>query len=414
MDFIGFLYGFGVVHGFVLAGILLFVRAGRRAANVFMALLVVSIALRFLAFWLQRSGVYLEYPQWALAVSPLDFAWGPLLYLYAYAMSGRQLAWNQVWHFLPCFVLFAAPLALAQYAREVQLDFLQYLWGDRQDASLREQALGSVPVLVRYYVDLHLHGALFSVQFAIYCYLVLRQIRHHNENLERNYSYTDRMNLRWLHTLTWCCVLFLGLFLVFNRAWLLIFGHIEVTHPTLNLPFLFLVFCIYVMGIAAVYQPRIGSGTSARAAEPVAVVPHSDVETQISDAEPAEAKYARSGITLEDAQRFKIQLMETMQAQQLYLDCDLTLGELADRAGLSYHQASQVINGQLNQRFFSFVNSYRIDLAKQMLADPQTAAMPIVELAVEVGFKSKSSFYDAFKKATAMTPTQYKKSLEQA
>ena len=34
------------------------------------------------------------------------------------------------------------------------------------------------------------------------------------------------------------------------------------------------------------------------------------------------------------------------------------------------------------------------------------------ELAVEVGFKSKSSFYDAFKRATNMTPTQFKRAME--
>ena len=68
----------------------------------------------------------------------------------------------------------------------------------------------------------------------------------------------------------------------------------------------------------------------------------------------------------------------------------------------------------MNQNFFSFVNNYRIQLAKKLLSDPETSSMPIVELAVEVGFKSKSSFYDAFKKATEMTPTQFKKSISGA
>jgi AraC-like DNA-binding protein len=40
--------------------------------------------------------------------------------------------------------------------------------------------------------------------------------------------------------------------------------------------------------------------------------------------------------------------------------------------------------------------------------------MAIVDLAMEVGFKSKSSFYDAFKKVARITPTQFKKSLQEA
>ena len=130
--------------------------------------------------------------------------------------------------------------------------------------------------------------------------------------------------------------------------------------------------------------------------------------------DPQPTKYARSSLSTDDAQRYKIRLMQTMQEQKLYLDCDLTLRDLAEHAGLSYHQASQVINGQMNQRFFSFVNNYRIQLAKELLADPKTSKMAIVDLAMEVGFKSKSSFYDAFKKVTQVTPTQFKKSLEQA
>ena len=47
-----------------------------------------------------------------------------------------------------------------------------------------------------------------------------------------------------------------------------------------------------------------------------------------------------------------------------------------------------------------------------MLLDPETSAMPIVELALEVGFKSKSSFYDAFKRVTDMTPTQFKQAMK--
>ncbi|MBT4520794.1 MAG: AraC family transcriptional regulator [Halieaceae bacterium] len=49
-----------------------------------------------------------------------------------------------------------------------------------------------------------------------------------------------------------------------------------------------------------------------------------------------------------------------------------------------------------------------------MLLDPETSAMPIVELAVEVGFKSNSSFYDAFKRATNMTPIQFKLAMDRS
>ena len=79
MDLIGFLYGFGLLHGVILAGVLLYIRSDHRLANAFMAGLVACIALRFLSNWLIRTGVFMRYPDLSLVIMPLDFAWGPLL-----------------------------------------------------------------------------------------------------------------------------------------------------------------------------------------------------------------------------------------------------------------------------------------------------------------------------------------------
>jgi AraC-like DNA-binding protein len=428
MDLIGFLYGFGFLHGVILAGILLFARSGHRLANAFMAALVLCIAMRFLDNWLIRAGVFMRHPEWALLSTPLDFAWGPLLYLYAYTMTSKRFSRIQLLHFMPCLLLFSAPITFALYPRDEQLAFLGYFWSNRQDLELGRQILGNMLPFWRTWVDLHLFGALFSIQFGIYCYLVLRQIQHHNLKLEQHFSFTDQMNLKWLRKLTYLCVFFLLLFLVFNRARLVLLGHYEITALSPNMPFLFLVLGIYVIGITALTQPsilrdvtEIPDSDTRETAEPEAdagLEQETAAETIVAEdqteSKAERVKYVRSGISLEDAQRYKIRLMETMQEQQLYLDCDLTLRDLAEHAGISYHQASQVINGQMHQRFFSFVNNYRIQLAKELMAAPKTRKMAIVDLAVEVGFKSKSSFYDAFKKTMQMTPTQFKKDLEAA
>lgn len=426
MDLIGFLYGFGSLHGVILAGILLYSPTGNRRANVFMAALVACIAIRFFSSYLIRAGVFSRFPEWSLFSTPLDFAWGPLLYLYAYAMSAKPVKPIHFLHLLPCALLFSGPISFALSPRDQQLDFLSYFWSSRENVEFGRDVLSSIPAFWQVWVKLHLQGSLFSVQFGIYCYLVLRQVHSHNMSLKQHFSFTDKMNLRWLSVLTYTCVLFLLLFLVFNRATLMLFGQFEITALSANMPFLFLILGLYIIGIGALYQPRIlpritEPATPVAAAVESRTEPEATPKTQASSkptppdgAAPAvdePAKYARSGINIDDAQRYKIVLMQTMQEQKLYLDCDLTLRDLAEQAGMSYHQASQVINGQMNQRFFSFVNNYRVQLAKELLADPTTNKMAIVDLALEAGFKSKSSFYDAFKKATGITPTQFKKGL---
>lgn len=418
MDWVGFFYGFGVLQGLILAGILLVAPSGHRLANSIMAALVIVIALAALQSWLLRLGYFQRHPGTALLIPQLDFLWGPLLYLYAISLSNNRLQWAQLLHLLPAAVLLvSANLAYWSYSIEQQQAFVSFIWSERTDQELAAIYSTMTSPFWEKWVDLHLHSSFFVLQFAVYCALVLRQIRHHNQRLQQHFSSLEHMNLRWLRTLTLACLVFLVIFLLFNRGQLIMVGHFDINALGPSTPSIFLVVLIYLIGASAIFQPDLIRGES----QPADAVsddtseerqPASDPreETDSGEALGAPEKYRRSSLSMEDASQFKVQLMEAMQERELYLDCELTLPDLARETGLTPHQVSQVLNGQMNQNFFSFVNNYRIQLAKKMLSDPQTRDMPIVELAVEVGFKSKSSFYDAFKKAVEMTPTQFKKS----
>jgi AraC-like DNA-binding protein len=69
-----------------------------------------------------------------------------------------------------------------------------------------------------------------------------------------------------------------------------------------------------------------------------------------------------------------------------------------------------LINNELGFRNFNaFLNHHRIVDACQRLADPTKKEVAILDLALEVGFGSITSFNDAFKKQLNMTPTAYRK-----
>jgi AraC-like DNA-binding protein len=52
-------------------------------------------------------------------------------------------------------------------------------------------------------------------------------------------------------------------------------------------------------------------------------------------------------------------------------------------------------------------NSYRIEMAKEILNSPDYNKLTIDAIAEKAGFNSKSPFYIAFKKHTGMTPKVY-------
>lgn len=59
--------------------------------------------------------------------------------------------------------------------------------------------------------------------------------------------------------------------------------------------------------------------------------------------------------------------------------------------------------------FYDYVNSYRIDAVKELLRDHDRRNMNVLNMALDCGFNSKTTFNTVFKSNTGMTPTEYKR-----
>ncbi len=101
-------------------------------------------------------------------------------------------------------------------------------------------------------------------------------------------------------------------------------------------------------------------------------------------------------------------LIEYIETEKPYLDDKLTLQKLAEPLDVPEKQLSALINKKTGMHFFDFINSYRIKDAQTLLKEQPD--LTVLEVLYDVGFNSKSSFYTAFKKATGITPTAYRKS----
>ena len=68
------------------------------------------------------------------------------------------------------------------------------------------------------------------------------------------------------------------------------------------------------------------------------------------------------------------------------------------------------INGALGQRNFnSYLNQFRIQAACEQLADPARRRLPVLSIALDVGFASIGPFNRAFKVQLGMTPSEYRR-----
>tara|TARA_R110000868_G_scaffold267206_3_gene526486 strand:+ start:420 stop:1550 length:1131 start_codon:yes stop_codon:yes gene_type:complete len=106
----------------------------------------------------------------------------------------------------------------------------------------------------------------------------------------------------------------------------------------------------------------------------------------------------------------QIQNLESyMVKEEPFLEPSLTVKSLSEKIDIPHRELSILINQELGQHFFDFINKYRIEKAMSILKDPSKKKHTILETLYEVGFNSKSSFNTAFKKHTGKTPTAYRK-----
>ncbi|MBC8167297.1 MAG: AraC family transcriptional regulator [Bryobacteraceae bacterium] len=120
-------------------------------------------------------------------------------------------------------------------------------------------------------------------------------------------------------------------------------------------------------------------------------------------------RYARSVLEPQSVDRIAARLETAMEQDFLYRRPLLALRDVAEHIAVPEHKVSQVLNSRLKCNFFDFVNEWRVREARQRLRDePGT---PVLTIAMDVGFNSKSTFNSAFQRFTRMTPSAYRRDL---
>jgi AraC-like DNA-binding protein len=103
-------------------------------------------------------------------------------------------------------------------------------------------------------------------------------------------------------------------------------------------------------------------------------------------------------------------LTRALNDEKVYLTHGLSIGALAKRLGVPEYRLRALINKRLGYRNFNaLLHQHRLRDACEQLADPAQAHLPILTIALDVGYQSIAPFNQAFRDTLGCTPSQYRR-----
>lgn len=103
-------------------------------------------------------------------------------------------------------------------------------------------------------------------------------------------------------------------------------------------------------------------------------------------------------------------LNQAMHTEKIFMRESLSIRGLAEYLQTQEYILRRLINSALGYRNFNdYLNEFRIEEARRLLSDRANASLPILRLAMDLGFGSLAPFNRAFKVKTGMTPVEFRK-----
>lgn len=306
---------------------------------------------------------------------PLRLASIPFIFLYILSITLKNFEFKpkHFLHFIP-FILVAAYLPIKFHSMEFNV---------AQDLISSRNFFNNI--------DYNIINFINYIQFYFYALISLILIKDYRTKLKASFSSVENIYLSWPNIVIWGLIIWKTLRLI---DYLLYVSIEDIDIKILYLFYIaaeitFLIF-ISILFLKGIKQPNVFFGILE---------------------ETSKTKYEKTGLTDIQRKTYEQKLLDFMDNKKPFLDPLINIKELAKQIEIQSHHLSQVINNNFKKNFFDFINSYRIEESKKMLAEFDSQKKTILEILYECGYNSKSVFNTAFKKHTGLTPTQYRKSI---
>tara|TARA_R110002033_G_scaffold171172_2_gene216900 strand:+ start:56 stop:1120 length:1065 start_codon:yes stop_codon:yes gene_type:complete len=351
-NIINFVISFGAMQGLII-GVFLLIK-GFKLKQDFFYLALILIGFAALLGRVVIIGIYENQP-WFFNNLNFFLLISPALYLYAKESSRANknpLNFNSL-HFLP-FLIINLVFILYYFSLKNPIDYMTYL-------------TNIIKVNDRFSI----------IYFSIYLYLTYKIVRQHKS------SYRKEL-YKLLNKLIYNFFGFFIIWLIYVLAELVYFDYtmeLIYYYPIM----IILAVILYFMSFQFITNDRF-----------------------LFD---IKAITKRKNFTLEEAEGKNLlnQLTLFMTEEKPYLDGAISLTALAGSLDVNPKALSFLINEHIDKNFNNYINDWRIEEVKKRLNDKEYNQLKMLTIAFDCGFNSKSTFNLAFKKATGLSPSEYRK-----
>lgn len=312
---------------------------------------------------------------------------GPLIYFYFRSLTNHEFQFQRKdwWHFLPGALIylvylgtFVGDIVISHWIMDNPLPNhfgTQGTLSDwRQgDFSTTSQILGNISMI-------------------IYMILTIREFGQYRKYIFNNFAETEGIQFNWLRTVLWAFIIGLGINALFDISQLFV----SLNYAQNWNSFLVTAVMIYFISIPGY-----------NASDQIPILSFTPKKEQKEEEIPTPSQ-------LPELSQWKQKVERIMQTEQLYLDPNITLSELAKKLKTNPSILSKVINSGFQQNFNDFINVQRVKDVQEKMQQEEYAHYTLMSIAFDSGFNSKSTFNRAFKKFAGMSPREFQESLRAA
>lgn len=355
---------FGLLHGLILFGLLLRKRALNPTGIGYLMLGLAGAWLVVVEELLVASGTWVDVPHILRSTTWMPFLFGPAIWLFVRTLHAPDYHPTQIAHFLPAVAALLYFVPFYAQAGEAKIEFVS--------------STSSVPLVSS------LMGTAKILSVVGYCLASALWLR-----LQPKIG--DSSLVKHLQRLLWSFLILLvpliALFAAEHR-----WPRIAITSDLIGALYLAALMYLISLVMLSRWEAFVASNETKRRLE---LSGRADKRSQPHD-------------LLDEETTLKLysDISRQVREEQLFRTPGIGVRDLAEMVGVAHHYLSYVINKVSGENYNSWLNTLRVEAAKELLAS--RPEVTVLQAGLEAGFNSKAVFNRAFKSKTGMSPSAFR------